>query len=99
MRFRGQQKIHPRHPVQERGLQGNCFDHARGNSRAGQEWLDKYDEMTFGGVQMHFYRKPKRFGGFEKRDNKVETRVDSFLCSVQMFKVILNNIENGKTRD
>jgi hypothetical protein len=22
----------------------------------------KYDEMTFNGVQMHFYRKPKRFG-------------------------------------
>jgi len=24
-------------------------------------WV-KYDEITFNGVQMHFYRKPKRFG-------------------------------------
>ena len=23
----------------------------------------KYDEMTINGTQMHFYRKPKRFGG------------------------------------
>jgi hypothetical protein len=25
-------------------------------------WV-KYDEMTMNGTQMHFYRKPKRFGG------------------------------------
>lgn len=25
-------------------------------------WM-KYDEATFNGIQMHFYRKPKRFGG------------------------------------
>jgi integrase/ribosomal protein L37AE/L43A len=47
-------------------------------------WI-KYDEMTINGVQMHFYRKPKRFGGFkgglEKQDNKDEKRVDRFLCS------------------
>jgi len=29
------------------------------------EWT-KYDEATFNGVAMHFYRKPKRFGGFQK---------------------------------
>ena len=27
-------------------------------------WV-KYDEMTFNGIQMHFYRKPKRFGGLK----------------------------------
>jgi hypothetical protein len=41
--------------------------------------------MTINGVQMHFYRKPKRFGGFkgglEKQDNKDEKRVDRFLSS------------------
>jgi len=26
------------------------------------DWA-KYDEMTINGMQMHFYRKPKRFGG------------------------------------
>ncbi len=26
----------------------------------------KYDETTFDGTQMHFYRKPKRFGGLRK---------------------------------
>jgi len=31
---------------------------------------------------MHFYRKPKRFGGFKNMDNKNEKRVDKFLCSV-----------------
>ena len=29
------------------------------------DW-QKYDEMTVSGVQMHFYRKPKRFGRFKK---------------------------------
>ena len=51
----------------------------------GKAGWTKYDEATFGGVQMHFYRKPKRFGGFngslEKQDNKDEKRVDTFLCS------------------
>lgn len=48
----------------------------------GKAGWTKYDEMTFGGVQMHFYRKPKRFGGFKNMDNKDEKRVDRFLCSV-----------------
>jgi hypothetical protein len=48
----------------------------------GKAGWSKYDEMIISGVQKHFYRKPKRFGGFEKRDNKVEARVDRFLCSV-----------------
>jgi hypothetical protein len=29
----------------------------------GKAGWNKYDEMTFNGTQMHFYRKPKRFGG------------------------------------
>jgi integrase/ribosomal protein L37AE/L43A len=48
----------------------------------GKAGWTKYDEITFGGVQMHFYRKPKRFGGFKNMDNKDEKRVDKFLCSV-----------------
>ena len=32
-------------------------------------WI-KYDEMTVAGVQMHFYRKPKRFGSLKNIDNK-----------------------------
>jgi integrase len=47
----------------------------------GKAGWTKYDEMTFGGVQMHFYRKPKRFGGFKNRVDKDESRVDKFLCS------------------
>jgi len=34
--------------------------------KLGQAGLTKYDEATFNGMQMHFYRKPKRFGGFKK---------------------------------
>ena len=49
----------------------------------GKAGWTKYDEATFGGVQMHFYRKPKRFGGFkgglEKQDNKTENRDDKYL--------------------
>jgi hypothetical protein len=41
----------------------------------------KNDEMTISGDQMHFYRKPKRFGGMKNLDNKVEKSVDRFLCS------------------
>lgn len=41
----------------------------------------KYDELTFSGVQMHFYRKPKRFGGLGKLDDKSEKGVDRFLSS------------------
>ena len=29
----------------------------------GKAGWTKYDEMTINGTQMHFYRKPKRFGG------------------------------------
>ena len=51
----------------------------------GKAGWQKYDEMTVAGVQIHFYRKPKRFGGFkgnlQNRDDKVESNVDRFLCS------------------
>jgi integrase len=30
--------------------------------RLGKDGWTKYDEATFNGVSMHFYRKPKRFG-------------------------------------
>ena len=30
----------------------------------------KFDELTFNGVQMHFYRKPKRFGSFKNIEDK-----------------------------
>jgi len=35
------------------------FQEVRAWGKAG--WV-KYDEMMFNGIQMHFYRKPKRFG-------------------------------------
>jgi hypothetical protein len=38
-------------------------DEIRALGKAGWQ---KYDEVTFSGVQMHFYRKPKRFGGMTK---------------------------------
>lgn len=31
----------------------------------GKAGWQKYDEITFNGIQMHFYRKPKRFGGLK----------------------------------
>jgi hypothetical protein len=31
----------------------------------GKAGWTKYDEITFNGTQMHFYRKPKRFGGLK----------------------------------
>jgi len=45
----------------------------------GKNGWQKYDEITISGIQVHFYRKPKQFGGFEKQDNKTEKRVDRFL--------------------
>jgi integrase/rubredoxin len=47
----------------------------------GKAGWQKYDELTISGVQIHFFRKPKRFGGMKKLDDKVENRVDRFLCS------------------
>ena len=38
-------------------------DEIRALGKAGWQ---KYDETTFSGVQMHFYRKPKRFGRITK---------------------------------
>lgn len=38
-------------------------DEIRALGKAGWQ---KYDEVIFSGVQMHFYRKPKRFGGLTK---------------------------------
>jgi hypothetical protein len=45
--------------------------------------LDTYvvKSFPFDGVQAHFYRKPKRFGGFEKGVDKSQNWVDRFLCS------------------
>lgn len=51
------------------------------NRALGKAGWQKYDEVTFSGVQMHFYRKPKRFGGFKKLDDKVSKADDRFLCS------------------
>jgi len=48
----------------------------------GKAGWSKYDENTVAGVQMHFYRKPKRFGAFKNLDTKSEKRVDRFLCAV-----------------
>ncbi len=48
----------------------------------GKDGWQKYDEITINNVQMHFYRKPKRFGSSKKQDNKDEKRVDKFLCTV-----------------
>ena len=36
----------------------------------GKAGWTKYDEMTVAGVQMHFYRKPKRFESLKNIDNK-----------------------------
>jgi integrase len=47
----------------------------------GKDGWTKYDEITISGVEMHFYRKPKRFGGLKKLDNKTENRDDRFLCT------------------
>jgi hypothetical protein len=47
----------------------------------GKAGWQKYDEMNVSGVQMHFYRKPKRFGGLKNLDNKVENGRDRFLSS------------------
>jgi integrase len=47
----------------------------------GKAGWTRYDEATFGGLQMHFYRKPKRFGGFKNMVDKSESKGDRFLCS------------------
>ena len=39
------------------------------------------NSFSFDGVQAHFYRKPKRFGGLKNPDDKVETGRDRFLSS------------------
>ena len=39
--------------------------------QSGKAGWAKYDEMTVNGSQMHFYRKPKRFGGLKKISNKL----------------------------
>lgn len=39
----------------------------------GKAGWTKYDEATFNGITMHFYRKPKRFGSFKNMDNKSQT--------------------------
>ena len=47
----------------------------------GKTGWQKYDEAVFSGVTYHYYRKPKRFGGFENQVDKSEKPVDKFLCS------------------
>jgi hypothetical protein len=47
----------------------------------GKASCQKFDEATFKDVQMHFFRKPKRFGGLKKLDDKSGKGVDRFLCS------------------
>jgi len=47
----------------------------------GKAGWTKYDEMTIAGIQMHFYRKPKRFGGLKNLGDKSQNTVDRFLCS------------------
>ena len=47
----------------------------------GKAGWTKYDEMTVAGVQMHSYRKPERFGGLKKLDDKSDSVGDRFLCS------------------
>ncbi len=47
----------------------------------GKAGWQKYDEATIAGVTMHFYRKPKRFGGSQNRVDKSEKQGDRFLCS------------------
>jgi hypothetical protein len=42
-------------------------------SALGKSGWTKYDEATFNGVQMHFYRKPKRFGSFKNMEDKSKT--------------------------
>jgi integrase len=56
-------------------------------SALGKAGWTKYDEATFNGIAMHFYRKPKRFNGFSGEiaafrnlEDKSENRVDRFLC-------------------
>jgi integrase len=39
----------------------------------GKAGWTKYDELTVAGVQMHFYRKPKRFGSLKSIDDKSKT--------------------------
>ena len=52
----------------------------------GKAGWTKYDEATFGCVQMHFYRKPKRFGGFKNMVDKSESKGDRFLCSFKCLR-------------
>ena len=40
----------------------------------GKAGWTKYDEMSVSGVQMHFYRKPKRFGSLKNMEDKSVNR-------------------------
>jgi len=44
----------------------------------GKAGWTKYDELIIAGVQIHFFRKPKRFGGVKKLDDKSEKGVECF---------------------
>ncbi len=44
----------------------------------GKDGWQKYDEVTFSAVQMHFYRRPKKLGGLEKRVDKSENKSIGF---------------------
>src|SRR5665647_3322921 len=43
----------------------------------GKAGWTKYDEMTINGTQMHFYRKPKRFGGSQNYDREKRSQTES----------------------
>lgn len=45
----------------------------------GKDGWQKYDEANFGGVQMHFYRKGKKFGGFENMVDKSKKADDTLI--------------------
>ena len=47
----------------------------------GKASSQKHDELTVSGIQIRFFRKPKRLGDMKKLDDKVEKTVDRFLCS------------------
>jgi len=50
----------------------------------GKAGWQKYDEMTVGGIQMHFYRRPKRFAGLQKYDDKNIQRSIGFYVRVHV---------------
>jgi integrase len=65
----------------------------------GKAGWQKYDETVLNGVHIHFYRKPKRFGGFKNLDNKSKNSDDRFLCLPEVSKVSHQHILDRKIMD